>query len=134
MAIMKFFDRLEDIVRAWLSKRPLLYGIIAGVSAILFFRGVWYLADDLNLGSLASLVISLGVLLVTGSFVSYFVSDQVILSGIKREKKAIDKTEAEVRAEMATLREIKDELKGIREDVRKIKGEQEDTYKGSPLL
>ncbi len=119
--LFKFFDVLEDNVRAWLSKWPILYGMLAGIGAVLFFRGIWHFADEAGLGSLASLLISLAIMLVTGSFVSHFVTNEVILSGLRKEKKIIDKTEAEVRSEMITLRDIKEELGKIRGDIEELK-------------
>ncbi len=108
MISFKFFDKLEDKVRARLSRRPILYAFIAGIGTVLFFRGVWMIADTLDfLTGPVTLIISLLILLVTGSFVSHFVSDQIIMSGLKQEKKLIDKTEAEIRSEMATLGGIK---------------------------
>ena len=129
MIIVKFFDRLEDVIRSWLSRRPILYGLIAGIGAVLFFRGIWILFDELNVGSIASILLSLVILLASGVFVSHFVGDQLVLSGLKKEKKVIDKTEDEVRAELATLRDIKEDLKEIKEDIREIK--QEDAHTAS---
>ena len=129
MVIVKFFDRLEDIIRSWLSRRPILYGLIAGIGAVLFFRGIWMLFDEMKVGSIASIALSLIILLASGVFVSHFVGDQLVLSGLKKGKKIIDKTEDEVRAELATLRDIKEDLKEIKEDIREI--QQEDTHNAS---
>ncbi len=118
--VLNFFDVLEDNVRAWLSKRPILYGMVAGVGAVLFFRGVWHIADDIQLGSVWSLALALTILLVTGSFVAHFVTNDVILSGLKKEKKIIEKTEEEVKSEIATLADIKKELKSIRSEMNKM--------------
>lgn len=123
MSIVRFFDRLEDIIRSWLSRRPILYGLIAGIGAVLFFRGIWILFDEMKVGSITSIVLSLVILLISGVFVSHFVGDQLVLSGLKKEKKIIDKTEDEVRAELATLRDIKEDLKEIKEEIRDIKHE-----------
>lgn len=119
-AIMKFFDILEDNIRAWLSKRPILYGMIAGIGAVLFFRGIWHLADEMQIGSMTSLVVSLLILLATGSFVAHFVSNEVILSGLKKEKKLIEKTEEDIASEAATLDEIKNELRNIKAEINNI--------------
>lgn len=125
MNIVRFFDRLEDIIRSWLSRRPILYGLIAGIGAVLFFRGIWILFDEMNVGSVSSIILSLIILLASGVFVSHFVGDQLVLSGLKKEKKIIDKTEDEVRAELATLRDIKEDLKEIKEEIREIRQEEE---------
>ncbi len=121
MKVLKFFDLLEDKIRERLSKWPIFYGMLAGIGAVLFFRGVWLLADDAGLSGFASLVISLTIMLVTGTFVSHFITNEVILSGLRKEKKIIDKTEAEVRSEMVTLLEIKEELWKIRDDIEELK-------------
>lgn len=124
MKILKFFDLLEDRVRAWLSKRPILYALVAGIGAVFFFRGVWIIADDADLGGWSTLFISLIILLLTGAFVSNFVNDRVILSGLRKEKKLVEKTEEEVREEMATLSEIKKEILEIKKELIDIKNLQ----------
>jgi hypothetical protein len=43
--IFHFFDKLEDRVRGFLSRKPTLYAIIAGFAIVLFWRGVWHTAD-----------------------------------------------------------------------------------------
>src|SRR3989338_3607214 len=108
-----FFDRLEDRVRARLSRRPILYSLIGGVAIVLFWRGVWMLADEIGLSSISSIIISVVIMLMTGLFVSFFVGDRIVLSGLKREKKLIEKTEEEVQAEAAELTQVKKELHKI---------------------
>src|SRR3989344_9228861 len=102
--VTKFFERVEDRTRGRLSRLPIIYAIIGGVSIVLFWRGVWNLADFLAIqGGLwtflfdpfVSLLISIGLLLGTGLFVSFFIGDRIILSGLKHEKKVDEKTEEE---------------------------------------
>ncbi len=105
---LKFFDKLEDKIREYLSRRPILYAFLAGIGTVFFFRGVWMIADKFDfLTGPVTLLISLIILLATGTLAFHFVGDSVIMSGLKREKKLIDKTEAEVMSEMATSNEIK---------------------------
>lgn len=118
--ILNFFDKVEDHIRAWLSRRPLIYGVVAGIGAVFYFRGVWHLADEMQIGSITSLVVSLIILISTGSFVAHFVGNDVILSGLKKEKKLIEKTEEEIAMETATLNEIKEEIKSLRAEIRNI--------------
>ncbi len=116
----KFFDKLEDKIREYLSRRPILYALLAGIGTVFFFRGIWHIADEIAfLTGSVTLLIGLTILLATGTLVFHFVGDSVITSGIKREKKLIDKTEAEVRAEMATLEEIKTLLNRIEKRLKK---------------
>lgn len=132
MGIIKFFDKLEDHIRAWLSRRPILFGLIAGLGAVLFFRGVWMLLDATELGAWESVVMSLVILLLTGAFVSHFVSNEVIMSGLKQEKKFAEQAESQMESEMTTLNDIKNELKDLKNEVLKLrqeKGENPQTKK-----
>ncbi len=58
-----------------------------------------------------SLVVSAVILLSTGLFVSFFIGDSILLSGIKGEKKIVEKTEEEIKKEGAVLVDIKNEMK-----------------------
>ena len=89
--IIKFFDKLEDWVRGKLSHYPILYALIGGVGIVLFWRGVWHVADEMSLGSWTSIIISLILLLMTGLFVSFFIGHYIIFSGLKQEKKIEEK-------------------------------------------
>lgn len=120
-----FFDKLEDHIRAWLSRRPILYGLIAGLGAVLFFRGVWMVLDETYLGGWESIGISLVILLLTGAFVSHFVSNELITSGLRKQKKIVEQTGSELEGEIETLRGITKELEKMKREVTKIKTEHE---------
>lgn len=103
--IFNFFDKVEDHVRGGLSRHPFIYTFIGGVGVVLFWRGVWHTADTLEsyggiwtiiFSAAGSIVVSIIVLLITGLFVSVFIGDSIIISGIKKDKKVIDKTISEV--------------------------------------
>ncbi len=135
--VITFFDKLEDHVREHLSKYPIIYTIIGGVAIVLFWRGVWHTADLLQaqggfLGWIfyepTSLIIVVIVLMMTGLFVSYFIGDTILMSGIKHQKKTTDKTEKEIEEEegqirslQATIHEMKLEVDEIRDVVENRK-------------
>lgn len=120
--IVNYFDKLEDKVRARLSHHPIIYSFVGGVAIVLFWRGVWMIADQYAfMTGLVSVLISVAILLLTGLFASFFVGDRIILSGLKREKKLTEKTEAEVKSELATLVEVHGDLKEIKETLQEIK-------------
>ena len=106
MKIVRFFDRLEDYVRTRLSRKPILYAFVGGVGVVLFWRGIWMTADEMGISSFGSIVVSILILLLTGLFVSFFVGDAIIISGLKHDKKLIEKTEAEVDAEINTFNRV----------------------------
>lgn len=117
----RFFDKLEDRARSRLSKRPMLYAFLSGVGVVLFYRGVWMTADYFSfMTGPVTFLISIAILLTTGVFVFHFVSDQIIISGLKKEKKLIEKTEEEVRKETMTLKEMQVLLQRIEKRLDKF--------------
>ncbi len=128
--ILNFFDKLEDYVRGHLSRYPIVYTLIGGVAIVLFWRGVWHTADLLQakggwLGWLfyepTNMIIVTIILLASGLFVSYFIGDTILMSGMKGEKKLADKTEREIREEELELKKIQATIKEIEKDVEQIK-------------
>lgn len=119
--IIKFFDRLEDRARNMLSHYPMIYAIIGGVAVVLFWRGVWDLADMIHLSPLLSLVVSVIIMMMTGLFVSFFIGDRIILSGLKREKKVAEKTEEEIKQEETILIQMAIRIERMEKDISAIK-------------
>lgn len=120
--VIKYFDRLEDRVRERLSHYVVLYAMIGGIAIVLFWRGVWYTADMFPfLTGPVSVIISTIIMLSTGLFVSFFVGDIIILSGLKKEKKLAEKTEEEVRVEAEITTKVLAKLEKIERDLEEIK-------------
>lgn len=90
--IIYFFDQLEDIFRESLSRFPLLYAFLGGVGFVLFWRGVWMIADlfDFMTGPI-SMIIGLVILMVLGLLISTFVGNSIIIAGLKKEETEIGK-------------------------------------------
>ena len=127
--VVLFFDKLEDHVREHLSRYPIIYTLIGGVAIVLFWRGVWHTADILQseggwLGWIFyepnSLIITTIILLMTGLFVSYFIGDTILMSGLKRQKKTTERTEKEVEDEEAELKSVRTAIKDIKREVDEI--------------
>jgi hypothetical protein len=108
--IVRFFDKLEDHVRGILSHYPILYAFIGGTGIVLFWRGVWHIADDINLNSGASFVIGTVILLMTGVFVSEFIGNRLIISGLIGEKKLAEKEESEIQTEETQIKNLQNTL------------------------
>jgi hypothetical protein len=118
-------DKLEDRVRSFLSRYPIFYSLISGAAVVIFWRGVWHSWDYISWslgfyegplslwdGPLAILVGTI-ILLVTGILVSEFIGEQIIISGLKGEKKIVDKTKEELAEEEDLLRQIKNKIDKI---------------------
>ena len=143
--IIRFFDKLEDKVRRRLSHFPIFYAIIGGTGIIIFWRGIWHFADYLsivylvNKGNPASTIdlpspidgiisalIGLVMLLMTGLFVSSFIGNHIIISGLKGEKKLTEKTEAEVKEEESVIKKVHDEIHLLAQRLENIEKKLED--------
>ena len=123
--LLRFFDKLEDRVRGKLSRYPLVYSIIGGFAIVLFWRGVWNTADQIPfLTGPVSIVVSVIVLLITGLFASFFVGDQIIISGLRKDKKVIDKTESEIKTELSAITEVREELHHIEKTLEHLEQEE----------
>lgn len=135
-----FFDLLENKIRQTLSRHPFIYAFLGGVGVVVFWRGVWVTSDFLMAkitkipvdilwwdGPLTVLV-SLLILAPLGIFVSSFIGNEVIISGIRGEKKMFEKTEAEIESELtigsrtySSISEVVNRLKNIDKKLDKIK-------------
>lgn len=126
---MNIWTKSTRRIRSALSHRPLLYALIVGVGIVLFWRGVWHTVDDLHrhisrqylLASLdaaatpwwdgpISFLVGSFLLSVAGAFTSSFIGNELILSGLRGEKKLSEKTESEVKTEGSAIADIKNEL------------------------
>ena len=134
---ISFFDKFEDHVRARLSRFPILYTFIGGFAIVLFWRGVWHTADILQgqggwLGWIfyepVNLVIMVLILLATGLFVSYFIGDTILMSGIKQEKKTTERTEKEIREEEEQIKKEESEISKLRTNIRDMKEEVDEIH------
>ena len=124
-----FFDKFEDKLRSHLSRFPILYTFIGGIAIVLFWRGVWHTADMLKaqggiLGFLfyepLNLAIVVIILLATGLFVSYFIGDTILISGLRQEKKQAEKTSKDIKEEEAEIAVIKSDIEVVKNEVHEI--------------
>lgn len=142
-AIHNLGDRIEDKVRGKLSHYPIIYAFIGGAGIVIFWRGIWHTMDSImeslffvgdsasttSLSDLPwwdgplSVLIGTVLLLTVGLFVTTLIGNEIIISGLKREKKIVEKTEGELRAEFAENDEMKNEIHDIDRRVRRIENE-----------
>ena len=128
--VFKFFDKTEDKTRSRLSRYPIIYATIGGVGLALFWKGIWIINDSVSariglgdglLSGIILMFLSLCILLGTGLFVSFFIGDRIILSGLKQEKKLEEKTKEELESEIGTIEKVKSKIDKIEEELHEIK-------------
>lgn len=115
--IIKSYNHFEIKLRHNLSNWPILYAFIGSIGVVLIWRGVWMIADDINMSGGVSLVLGVVISIIIGLFVSFFVGERIIIAGIKNEKRIDEKTESEIRKEEITLVEIQKDLRDIKNDI-----------------
>jgi hypothetical protein len=90
--------------------------------------GNWHLSESRNFWGWmfyepVSLVWATIILLITGLFVSGFIGERIIISGLKKEKKATDKTEEEIGKEENKINIVNVKLDFLMDQIKEIKNE-----------
>jgi hypothetical protein len=80
-------------------------------------KGFWEIAFHEPI----SVVWSGAVLLMTGLFVSSFIGERIVISGLKNEKKVTDRTEEEVQNEESKIKILNSKIDVLVEEVKLIK-------------
>lgn len=131
----KAFNRFH----IFLSHHSYLYATIAGIGIVLFWRGVWHTTDSFHLyinhygnsqtisgnnhpwwdGPL-SFIVGCLILYITRAFVSSFIGNELILSGLRAEKRLAKETEGEVRTEVSAISDIKEEMTIIADKLEEL--------------
>ena len=119
--IYKFFDLLEDRVRGRLSRTPLIYALIGAITTVSIWRGVWEVFDKLNISAWVSIIGGILLAMLTGLFVSFFIGENIVISGLQHEKRTDEKTKEEIIKEEGSIDEIKKDIKEIKEILLKNK-------------
>ncbi len=119
--IIHFFDKLEDKIRKQLSRYPIAYGFVGGIGVVLFWRGIWHTADDIGMSGTTSIILGTIILLLSGVFVSVFVGNRIIITGLRGEKKLAEKTEDEISLEESELEHIQRTVSHIEKELSDIK-------------
>lgn len=128
----KAIYRLEARIRGRFSHVPVLYALLGGSLMILFWRGIWHTADMLELQGgflgfifhpVPSLFWTVILMVFIGVFIPLFIGEQIIISGLKQEKKLAEKAEREIREEEVSIDVVNDkieQLSGQLEEIKKL--------------
>jgi len=137
-----FTDKLAERIKIYLSHHPAFYALVVGIGVVLFWRGVWHSIDlihmyfdvfqnNLTIDAISSpwwdgplsFLVGIIMLYFTGAFTSSFIGNELILSGLRKEKKLSEKTESEVRTEEQVIVDIKQELEVIADKIGELEKE-----------
>ena len=128
LSILRFFDKLEDKMRAKLSRLPIIYALLGGVGVVLFWRGVWHTADDYGLHPIMSIILGSLILLIIGAFVTTFIGNRLIVTGLYGEKKLAEKTKEEIETEENQIKKLQKTVERVEKEVNKIESKIEHHY------
>jgi uncharacterized protein YneF (UPF0154 family) len=70
-----------------------------------------------------SILISTVVLLIVGLFVSFFIGDTILISGLKRGKRVDEKVISKLKTELELLNMAENKLSNIEHDIKSLKSE-----------
>ena len=79
------------------------------------------MSDSLNIPTWISLFGGIVLAMITGLFVSFFIGDNIVISGLQQEKRTDEKTKEEIIKEENEISEIKREIRVIKELLLKNK-------------
>lgn len=114
-AIHKVLDDIEKKARIKLVHHPLVYALIGSIGIVSIWRGIWHVSDDWGVSSWGSLIFGISITVLTGLFVSFFIGENIIISGLSKEKRIDEKTEEEIHKERTILTDIQKDIKEIKE-------------------
>jgi len=139
---------LKHKIQSHLSHHPTLYALIVGVGIVLFWRGVWHSVDQMHdvIGYLAqshslslkdsywwdgpvSFVVGTLMLYMTGAFTSSFIGNELILAGLRGERKLTEKADEELKNEVAVISDIKEELVIISKKLEMLEKQADKNHK-----
>lgn len=105
--ITNTFLSIEDRARAFFERFPFVHAFLAGVGVILFWRGVWELADYFQIHPVISVFAGIVLLVAIGLFIQTFVGNAIIIKSVTHsaavDKKILHEIESEVVGEEVTL-------------------------------
>jgi hypothetical protein len=97
---MKYFTniflRIEERARTYFERFPFAHAFLGGIGVVLFWRGVWELADRINIDPVTSVVGGSLLLGAIGLFLHTFVGNAIIIKNVEKDKQITKKAEHEI--------------------------------------
>jgi hypothetical protein len=121
------FLHIEDRARKYFEQFPFTHALLAGIGVILFWRGVWDIADINRLSPIASIIIGVLLLGGIGLFVHTFIGNAIIIKSVKKEidiekenKIEVKQVEKDIRRDEITLAHLSEKLDNLTQKIDHI--------------
>ncbi len=121
------FLKIEERARRAFEEYPFIHAFLAGIGVVLFWRGVWEIADINNLDPVVSIILGVLILGGIGLFIQTFIGNTLIIKKIKHEvemekenKKEVKQFENEIIKEEITLNHLFTQINELKEKVDHI--------------
>jgi hypothetical protein len=118
--ITSFLLRIESCSRNFFEQIPFIHGFLAGIGIVLFWRGVWHIADEIQLSSVASLIIGSILLGAIGLFLHTLVGNAIIIKNVEKDTTTSKKTEKELLEVEANIQQEELTLQTLQKELDKI--------------
>jgi dolichyl-phosphate-mannose--protein O-mannosyl transferase len=97
---MKYFTniflQIEERARTYFERFPFIHAFLGGVGVVLFWRGIWDLADRFKIDPIMSLAVGCLLLGAIGLFIHTFVGNAIIIKNVEKDKQMTKKAEHEI--------------------------------------
>lgn len=96
--VTNIFLRIEERARTYFERVPFLHAFLGGVGVVLFWRGVWEIADRMRIDPIVSIIVGSLLLGSIGLFLHTFVGNAIIIKNVEKDKRMTTKAEHEIAA------------------------------------
>lgn len=129
--VTNIFLQIEERARTYFERIPFVHAFLGGVGVVLFWRGVWEIADRMRIDPIASIVIGSLLLGAIGLFLHTFVGNAIIIKNVEKDKRMTKKAEHEiasvekdVKKEEVTLDQLSAKIDRLEQVVREVANRQ----------
>lgn len=88
--------QIEQRARTYFERFPFTHAFLGGIGVVLFWRGVWEIADQMRVDPILSIVAGSLLLGAIGLFLHTFVGNAIIIKNVEKDKQLTTKTEREI--------------------------------------
>lgn len=125
--VTNIFLQIEERARTYFERFPFAHAFLGGIGVVLFWRGVWEIADRMHIDPIISIVVGSLLLGAIGLFLHTFVGNAIIIKNVEKDKRMTTKAEHEiasvekdVKKEEVTLEQLSAKIDRLEQVVREV--------------